>query len=51
LLVPVFPGLGIERRLNYFFAPEAHLAAPTKMMRTSATLVFVGPVITRSFNG
>src|ERR1017187_753026 len=51
LLLHVFARFGIEGRLDHVLAPETHCAAPTRKMRTSITLVFVGPVITRSWSG
>src|SRR5579871_66242 len=38
----------IEREIDDFLAPEAHCCDPTKTRRTSITLVWVGPVLTRS---
>ena len=41
----------IARSLDHLFAPETHFPDPTKTIRTSITLVWVGPVITRSPSG
>src|SRR6185503_19312423 len=48
LLLHVDASLVIERDIDYLATPEAHFRAPTRMIRTSMTLVFVGPVRMRS---
>src|SRR5690242_18166567 len=48
LLVHLLHGLVIERKLDHLFTPETHLPDPTRISRTSITLVPVGPVLTRS---
>src|SRR5688572_21902451 len=48
LLLHVDASLVIERDIDDLTTPEAHLRAPTRMIRTSITFVFVGPVRMRS---
>lgn len=43
--------LAAERDLHDLVAPETHAGAPISMICTSATLVLVGPVMTRSPRG
>jgi len=44
-------GFGAEGDIHDFFAPETHAGAPIRRICTSATLVLVGPVMTRSPRG
>src|ERR1035441_1944381 len=48
LLANVRRGFAIERKVDHLFAPEAHGCSPTRIRRTSITLVLVGPVTNRS---
>jgi len=38
----------VQRKIDHVFPPEGHACSPTRMSRTSMTLVLVGPVTTRS---
>src|SRR5579872_684660 len=51
LLFDVLARFVVERGLDDLLAPEAHRFAPTSTIRTSITLVLVGPVINRSPSG
>ena len=51
LFVDVGLCLPIESEIDDLFAPETHAFDATRIRRTSITLVFVGPVITRSPRG
>ena len=48
LFLNVGRGFAIQREVNHFFAPETQRLPPTRISRTSITLVFVGPVTIRS---
>src|ERR1017187_1026473 len=48
LFANVRRGFAIQREIDHLFAPEAHGCSPTRIRRTSITLVLVGPVTLRS---
>ena len=51
LLFDVRLGLAIQGEIDDFFAPETRSFDPTRIKRTSITLVLVGPVMIRSPRG
>ena len=48
LFLDMEAGLVAKREMDDFLTPETHFPYPIRTIRTSMTLVLVGPVITRS---